>query len=773
MRLRSLMQPDSWLTKWWPSSSASAYLVASLLVSLAFLIRFLVASVLPHPSPYLLCGLAVVAAALHGGKGPGLFATAISAAAGWFSFVQPRLTPPELSDAVQLISFLLVGLAATFLSDRLHAAKRSAEVSAARNTDILERYRYNLEAANAVTFDWNIATGEVLWSDNAESFRGQAAGTFDGTLEGVLKHIHPEDREMVRRNIRAAVEGAGNYQVDCRRVLPDGTVGWMESKGRVVCDERTGQPVRMMGICIDATERKRNELARLQLAAIVDSSNDAVISADMNGIVLTWNAAAERMYGYSAAEIKGSEITRLFAAGCAAKKAEVLRTLTGGEHVQHFEAHCIHKSGRPILVSLTISPIRDSTGATSIASLIVRDITEHKALEEQLRQTAKLESLGVLAGGIAHDFNNLLVGILGNASLVRDAMPAASAMRPMLDDVIKASQRAASLTHQLLAYSGKGKFVIQPVDLSELARDMVSLIQSSIPRSVRLQLDLAANLPAVTADATQMQQLIMNLVINGAEAIGERPGAVTVTTSVQQLDERAVSDMRSSGEIEPGTYVSLEVQDNGAGMDEATIERIFDPFFTTKFTGRGLGLSATLGIVRGHKGSIRVESRPGEGSRFTVLLPAAREQARTASVPEDTQQDYTGSGAVLVVDDEELVRRAAAAALEHCGYTVITAGDGRVAAELFRKFSSRIVLVVLDLSMPVMNGEECLRIINDIRPDVPVILSSGFSEADTVRRFGASRFAGFLQKPYTAAHLAEMAKAAVKGAEEKTVHNSA
>ena len=267
----------------------------------------------------------------------------------------------------------------------------------------------------------------------------------------------------------------------------------------------------MMGVCIDTTERKRNEQARLQLAAIVDSSDDTIISADLNGVILTWNAAAGRMYGYTASEAIGSDITVLFADGCAAKKAEILGRLKRGERIERFEAKCVHKDGRPIWVSLAVSPIGGSGGATPTASFIARDITANKAMEEQLRQTAKLESLGVLAGGIAHDFNNLLVGILGNATLVREALPPVSHARPMIDDVIKAGERAASLTQQLLAYSGKGKFVIQPVDLSNLARDMVSLIQTSIPRTVRLQLDLAPDLPPVIADVTQMQQIIMTL----------------------------------------------------------------------------------------------------------------------------------------------------------------------------------------------------------------------------------------------------------------------
>jgi len=696
------------------------------------------------------------------GKKPAFLAIAAAAIAGWLLYVHPRVIGGafERTDVVELATFLLIGVGAALLTDRLRAARQKAESIAVYNRELFEKYQYNLEAANAGTFEWNIATDEVVWSANMESLHGHAPGTFDGTVEGVFNLIHPEDRDLVRTEVARAVAGDAQYHVECRHLRSDGTVGWMEGKGRLLRDERTGKAVRMIGVCIDATERKRHERALQRLAAIVDSSDDAILSADLEGKILTWNAAAERMYGYSAGEVVGNEITLLFAPSCASKKAEILNRLTHGDRIEQFEAHCIHKSGRAIWASLTISPIGENNGAPMTVSFIARDITEKKQIEEQLRQTAKLESLGILAGGIAHDFNNLLVGILGNASLVRDATPAGSRTRTMLDDVVSASERAANLTRQLLAYSGKGKFIIEPLSLSDLTRDMVSLIQSSIPRTVRLQLDLASDLPPVTADVAQMQQLIMNLVINGAEAIGERAGAVTVTTRLEKVNGQPVNALHSTDELPAGSYVSLEVRDTGSGMDAATLSKIFDPFFTTKFTGRGLGLSATLGIVRGHKGAITVDSSPGGGSAFRVFLPVGAELT-VSSEPSGEAEDLTGSGAVLVVDDEEVVRRAAVGALEECGYTVITANNGQMAVDLFRKFSEQISLVVLDLSMPVMGGEDCVGLMRSINPNTPMILSSGFSEADAIDRFNAHSFAGFLQKPYTARRLAEMAKSAV------------
>jgi signal transduction histidine kinase/CheY-like chemotaxis protein len=439
-----------------------------------------------------------------------------------------------------------------------------------------------------------------------------------------------------------------------------------------------------------------------------------------------------------------------------------LEALERGESFRDFQAMRIRKDGRRIWISITASPIRDRRGVVVAISTTARDITEIKALEEQLRQAAKLESLGVLAGGIAHDFNNLLVGILGNASLVRNTLPATSPARPMLDDVINAGERAAMLTRQLLAYSGKGKFVIEPVDLSDLVREMTKLVQASIPKTVILGLRLAPELPQAVADVAQLQQLIMNLVINGAEAIGDGPGSVTVTTGEQQIvDGETNGTTVGADPVTPGRYVFFEVKDNGAGMDEATIARIFDPFFTTKFTGRGLGLSAALGIVRGHKGLMQVASSPGRGSTFKVLFPAAKERIAPPPVHK-VKDDLTGVGVILLVDDEELVRRTAATTLEHLGYTVLEAGNGQEALELFQRNSSRIELVILDLSMPVMNGEECLSRLRTMKADVPVLLSSGFSEAEAARRFQSAGVETFLQKPYTAEHLAERVKSALR-----------
>jgi CheY-like chemotaxis protein/two-component sensor histidine kinase len=370
--------------------------------------------------------------------------------------------------------------------------------------------------------------------------------------------------------------------------------------------------------------------------------------------------------------------------------------------------------------------------------------------------------LGVLAGGVAHDFNNLLTGILGNTSLALETLTANSPARSLMRDVLDASEKAASLTRQLLAYAGKGKFVIEPVNLSDLIREINRLIQTSISKNVQLRLELRDDIPCIMADVTQLQQLIMNLVINGAEAIGtDANGTVLVTTGLQQLDDQYLLDtIGESGGLTPGVYATLEVHDTGCGMDEKTLKQIFDPFFTTKFTGRGLGLSAVQGIVRGHKGTMKVYSRPGRGTTFKVLFPAT--EASVMVAPAVAWAPLSSGELIMVVDDEEIIRRTAKSMLERYGYTVIVAEDGQRAVDLFEVLSDKIALVLLDMTMPVLSGEEAFRRFRNIKPDVKVVLSSGYNESEAIRRFTGKGLAGFIQKPYSSAALAEKMGAILK-----------
>ena len=386
-------------------------------------------------------------------------------------------------------------------------------------------------------------------------------------------------------------------------------------------------------------------------------------------------------------------------------------------------------------------------------------ILGRKRTEENLLQSAKLESIGVLAGGIAHDFNNILTGILGNTSLVLESLSPSDPHRELLKSVLAASERAADLTRQMLAFAGKGQFVLEPVDVSRVIQEIAELLQASLPKPVRLSLQLRHDLPEVEADRRQIQQLVFNLVMNAGEAIGDNPGLVSVETGAHDIRQETPPEP-PFGSLMPGRYVYAAVADTGTGMDDATRTRIFEPFFTTKFTGRGLGLPAAMGIARSHRGAIHVRSEPGRGSRFEVLLPAKVVNVRRdeGGVP----VARTGR-TVLVVDDEEIVRQTTRAVLEHKGLHVLLAENGQQGVELFREQAHTISLILLDLTMPVMGGEEAARYLHAIRPDVPILVASGYNETEVARRFAGRRIAGFVRKPFTSNALLEKINSVLVG----------
>jgi PAS domain S-box-containing protein len=413
------------------------------------------------------------------------------------------------------------------------------------------------------------------------------------------------------------------------------------------------------------------------------------------------------------------------------------------------------------------APLRDEQGRIERWFGTCTDMDDQRRAQEALRQAQKLESIGVLAGGIAHDFNNLLTGISGNASLALGMLPPAHRARPLLEDALRAGERAASLTAQLLAYAGKGRFFLQPVDMGRLIEELTQLIRATIPRKVGVRLELERGAPQVRGDASQLQQLIMNLVINGAEAIGDAVGTVTVRVRPTDLDAGAIAAEFTGFALAPGHYVRVEVEDTGCGMDEATLAQIFDPFFTTKFTGRGLGLAAALGIVRGHGGAIAIRTAPGQGSRFTFVLPGITEalpaEHPAPSAPPAPLERVPGAGLVLLADDEAAIRRIGLAALEEQGYDVLLAEDGRRALELALSSARVLRLVILDLTMPELSGAEVARRLRALQPELPILMISGYGEQETIQRLEGVSVEGFISKPFTDKQLAAAVSAVVRG----------
>ena len=506
---------------------------------------------------------------------------------------------------------------------------------------------------------------------------------------------------------------------------------------------------------VDISERKRHERERDEAAAtlrrVAEAAPLVLWAVDSSGkFTLSIGRGLARL-GLRPSQVLGQSAFELYA-GSPGIVAAIHRALGGDEFSE------ILMVGE-LAYETMLSPLRDASSAVTGVLGVSIDVTERlraEAEQEQLRaqllQVQKLESLGLLAGGIAHDFNNILSVILGGASTALLTLPVENPARKDIEYVIAAAQRAASLTRQMLAYSGKAHVEIRPIDLSLHVSEIAGLLETTLAKKVQLRLELAAELPAIEADVAQVQQIVMNLVINGAEAIGDQQGTVLVTTGVQTIDEQYAASLFAAEGLAPGEYVYLEVHDSGHGMDEATKAKIFDPFFTTKFTGRGLGLAAVAGIVRSHRGAIKVYSSPGKGTTFKVFFPSAT--GPSVEKRRRSKLEYRGHGLVLVIDDDQGVRSTMRRMLEFFGFSVIDAADGEAGAGVFAEHATDIILVLLDMTMPKMSGEETFRVIRGLRDDVPVILTSGYNEIEATRRFTSKGLAGFLEKPFTPTDLA-------------------
>jgi len=575
--------------------------------------------------------------------------------------------------------------------------------------------------------------------------RGLAAGADDFVGKaGDIAVLKSRVRALLRRKFvqhenRRILEEIKNRELDAVRARAEREA----AEARATLAERLAQTDRELRFQHGVT------------AAITENAADALFMLDRQGRVTFLNPAAVHMFGYSRDELLGQALSRFVQPEASGIPDAMARVFETGETVKGQEAVFCRKNGSAMDVSCSYSPIL-SEGKVTAAVLVVHDISEQKRNEEHLRQTQKLESIGLLAGGIAHDFNNLLTGILGNASLLSGAVPQDLASN--VDSIVNAAERAAELTRQLLAYAGKGRFVVEPIDLSDMVRHLSPLIRTSVGRNIDLKLDLDQRLPAIEADRSQVQQVVMNLTINAGEAVGEKPGRIAVRTGSRHLAPAEAAE----ASLAAGEYVWLQVSDTGCGITESDRAKIFEPFFTTKFTGRGLGLAAVHGIVRMCKGAIQLESTPGQGSVFTVLFPAIARPPR-AETEEGAEITTGGAGVVLVVDDEAIVRLTAEAALAKYGYAALLAADGQEGVDMFARHARIIDVVLLDVKMPIMDGHEALEQMQRIQPDVKVLVSSGYNETAALEAFKHQGVAGFVQKPYRAGTLVK----AIRGVIEK------
>jgi PAS domain S-box-containing protein len=575
----------------------------------------------------------------------------------------------------------------------------------------------------------------------------------------------PDKLAEFKRAIALAIKSGGIHTIHYDLTTPKGPGHW---EARVVRLDES----RALTIVRDVTEQRKAERALADSEALLQSVLEkmpvGIWLTEKTGKITYGNPEARRIWG--GAKYVGPEQFDQYLAWWVAdgKRIEphewaASRAIREGLSFinQEIEIQAFDGVKRTILNSAI--PFRDDRGAIQGCFIVNQDITSRRQeevqrsrLESQILQAQKLESLGVLAGGIAHDFNNLLVGILGNADLALMEVGTSSSARHFLEDLKRAAIRASELTNQMLAYSGKGRFVIEAVNINDLVHEMSHLLKVSISKRAVVKYHFFEQLPAVEADPTQIRQVVMNLITNASDAIGNKSGIISLSTGVVDADEEFFAACQVHENPKPGYYVFVEVSDTGIGMDAETIARIFEPFFTTKFTGRGLGLAAVMGIARGHRGAVRVESHPGKGSTFTVYFPCQEallhNKLRAEKGSGHTQR---GEGLVLVVDDEESVRNIAKIMLERHGFSVITAKDGRDAVKVFQKRAPELAAVVLDMTMPHMGGEETFQKMLEIRPDIQVVLASGYTEQEATAHFVGKGLAGFIQKPFQLAHFVQ------------------
>jgi PAS domain S-box-containing protein len=575
-----------------------------------------------------------------------------------------------------------------------------------------------------------------------------------------IPRAHPDDLERVQRELSLLCVTNPVVVIENRVFSGDGTVRWMQFVNRGFFDSG-GILLEIQAVGRDITERKDAEEklkeSEEKYRTLIEDSIEGIGISKGNQIVFA-NRALLNIFGYDTLEeLARNPLLDIIAPESREMIREKITPRELGQPPESlFELKILRKDGATRDVAVQTAEI--TIGNRRFTQSTFRDITEWKhseaerrSLEAQVQHTQKLESLGVLAGGIAHDFNNILHLILGNAHHAQKFISEVSPARPFIDNVERSVNRAAALTRQMLAYSGKGRFLLQVLDLGEIVGEIAHLLQSSVSKKVTLQLHLAEDLPPIEADAIQIQQVAMNMMLNAAEALEkERGGLVTVSTSLLHCTEDYLRGSRALFNAPAGDYVCLEVSDTGCGMNKETQERLFDPFFTTKFTGRGLGMSAVLGIVRGHKGAILVESAPDRGSTIRALFPAAARPGPAAAeaAPEASITASRRTGTILFVDDEPDMLDLGALTLEQMGYTVLTAADGLDAVEIFTARSEDIDCVLLDLSMPRMDGVQTLVELRRIKPGIPVILASGYAEQELETRLAGHEVGALIEKPY-------------------------
>jgi two-component system cell cycle sensor histidine kinase/response regulator CckA len=512
-----------------------------------------------------------------------------------------------------------------------------------------------------------------------------------------------------------------------------------------VYHDSSAEIVGLFAAARDISQRKQAEEKNLWMAAIVESSDDAIIGKTLDGLMTSWNKGAANLYGYTDAEAVGQPISLLVPPDRQDEVSQLLEKIKRGEHVEHYETVRRTKKGRAIDISLTISPIRNPEGEIIGASTIARDITAQKSLQRQLLQAQKMEAIGTLAGGIAHDFNNLLTVVLGFSELLLIGKDERDPAQEDLQKINEAARKGAELVQRILAFSRKTEINPRPLNLNREIQQVKKLLVRTIPKMIEIELALSGELATVNADPVQIEQVLMNLAVNAKDAMPDG-GTLTIETKNVALDEEYCR--MHLGAI-PGDYVLLSVSDTGHGMDKETLNHIFEPFYTTKGVGRGtgLGLAMVYGIVKQHGGYTTCYSELAVGTVFKIYLPVVPTEAQS-EIRTEKPRLSRGTETILLVDDEEHVRELGKRVLEKYGYTVLTAASGKQALVVYEKNKDQISLVILDLIMPEMGGRECLERLLKIEPLAKVLIASGYAAEGQTKEGIETGAKGFVGKPF-------------------------
>ena len=630
------------------------------------------------------------------------------------------------------------------------SARKRAE---SRLLESERRLELATSSAKMGIWDWDIRTDELTWDDATHVLYGRPADTGKITRALWYSYVNADDVQRISDVADAALAGSGAYHTEFRVSWPSGEVRYLESFATVQ-KEADGSPARMIGMNWDITERKRAELSSIRLSELVASSMDAIIGKDKEGIVTSWNRGAERIFGYTAAEIVGTSIMRIVPVELQDEEAKILATALRGDSVEHLETTRITHDGRTIDVSVTASPIRDANGTIVGVSKVTRDISERKKLEQQFLRAQRMESIGTLAGGIAHDLNNALAPIILSIELLQMTFTDDDSQE-LLATIASSARHGANMVRQVLSFARGVEGRRVDVQLRHVVHDIDKIARDTFLKHIIVTANVQPDLWSVVGDPTQLHQVMMNLCVNARDAM---PDGGTLLISARNVEVDAqYAGLNPDAHV--GPYVVLHVEDSGMGMTPAILEKIFDPFFTTKAigTGTGLGLSTSVAIVKSHGGFIRVYSEPGRGTKFDVFLPASPAAGEGIDAP--VAELPRGHGEmVLIVDDEPSVLHITQQTLEAFGYRALVACDGPDAIATYATRHADIAVVLTDMMMPVMDGAALVRVLRRMNPAVRVIAASGLTANESVAPAGGLGVRHFLAKPYTADALLQVLK---------------